>query len=104
MSEEELKKMTVKQLKELAAEKTDLTGLSGMKKEVLIKALIEKLHVEAPKKVTGAALKDKQTAKIEIRRLKQKKQELLRAASRNPQQLRNVRRRVRNLKRFIRKV
>ena len=105
MKEADLKKMTVKQLRELATEKTDLTGLSGMKKEMLVKAMIDKLGVDSSKKVAGEALKNKQAAKKEIVRLKRKKQELLKfGAKKNPQQLRNIRRRARSLKRHLRKI
>ena len=105
MTEAELKKMTVKQLRALASEKTDLTGLSGMKKEELVAALIEKLGVKKEVKKAGAeALKDEQTAKKEIKRLKQKRKELLQAKTKNKKQMRNIRRRVRKLKRNLSKV
>lgn len=105
MTEAELKKMTVKQLRELANEKTDLTGLSGMKKEALVVALVEKLDIKKEVEKAGAGtLKDKQTAKNEIQRLKQKRTELLQAEVKSKKQMRNIRRRVRKLKRSIRRV
>ena len=104
MTVAELKKMTVKQLREYAAEHTELTGLSGMKKEQLVETLIEALGLETKKKVTGDALKDKKSSKNEILRLKQKKEELLASAKKNAQQLKNIRRRIRNLKRNMRTI
>lgn len=104
MTEAELRKMTVKQLRELAAEKTDIAGITGMKKEELVTALIGKLGIDISKKVTDEALKDKKSAKKEVFRLKQKKQEVLQGKTKNIQQLRNIRRRVGKLKRYLRKV
>ena len=105
MTEAELKKMTVKQLRVLASEKTDLAGLSGMKKDALVVALVEKLGVTKEVKKAGTdALKNKQAAKNEIKRLKQKKQEFLQEKTLNKKQMRNIRRRVRRLKKNLRKV
>jgi cysteinyl-tRNA synthetase len=42
----ELKKKTVVQLKEMAGEYDDITGVSGMKKDQLLDALAEKLGIE----------------------------------------------------------
>jgi len=105
MTEAELKKMTVKQLRALASEKTDLTGMSGMKKEELVVALVEKLGIKKEVKKAGTeAPKDKQATKKEIKRLKQKRNELFQANTKNRKQLRNIRRRVRKLKKNLRKV
>ena len=104
MKDAELKKMTVKQLRELAAEKTELTELSSMKKDELLIALAGELERKEPKKESGKGEKDPKATKNEIIRLKQKKEKLLQAKSKNPKQLRNVRRRIRNLKRIMRKV
>jgi len=57
----ELKKKTVTQLKEMAAEYPDITGVSGMKKDQLLDAIAGKMGIEkeaakakpAKKKTTG---------------------------------------------------
>ena len=104
MTYAELKKMTVKQLREFAKDKTELTGLSSMKKDELLNTLAGELERKEPKKESAKGKKDPRATKNEIIRLKQKKEDLLQAKSKNPKQLRNVRRRIRNLKRIMRKV
>ncbi|MFC1513985.1 hypothetical protein ACFL5P_03135 [candidate division KSB1 bacterium] len=102
MTEAELKKMTVKQLREIAEEKTKLTGIKTMKKDKLIEEMIVALEIEVSKKVTGEVVKDKIGAKKEINRLKHKRNDLEKGDSTNKKQLANIRRRIRNLKRMIR--
>jgi len=105
MTEEELRKMTVKDLRKIAAEQTELSGITGMKKDVLIEALVKELNIkQAKKQATGKALDDKISTKREILRLKQKKDDLLKQKSKKPAQLKNIRRRVRNLKKHLRKI
>lgn len=108
MTEAELKKMTVKQLRDLATGKTEIQGLTGMKKEELVNALMEELKIKIGEKDPVAEKKavvlDSKSAKNEIMRLKQKISDLLGGKSSNPKQLKNIRRRVRNLKRIMRKV
>ncbi len=104
MTEPELKKMTVKKLREFASKNTELSGISGLKKDALITAIVEALGVDAPKKQTGKKLSKKKEIKIEIVRLKQKKEELLKQKTKKSGQIRNIRRRVRNLKRMSRRV
>lgn len=101
MTEADLKKMTVKDLKALAAEKTELTGVTDMRKDALIEAIIKELGIEKEtKKVAADAINNKMAAKKEILRLKQKKEELLNSSKATPRQLKNIRRRVRSLKRL----
>ncbi len=109
MTESELKKMTVKQLKEYASEHTKLSGMSGMKKDALVSAIIDELGIDEPGKELSKVekkkgLNDKGAIKIEILRLKQKKSELQEQDVNNSNQFRNIRRRIRNLKRKIQKV
>ena len=113
MTEPELKKMTVKKLREFASKNTELSDISGLKKDALITAIVEALGVDAPKKQTskdeskketGKKLSKKKEIKIEIVRLKQKKEELLKQKTKKSGQIRNIRRRVRNLKRMSRRV
>ena len=105
MKESELTKMTVKQLRELAKEKTDASGVTAMKKDQLIDLLVTERDVEVvrTKKVKKMDL-NRDQAKAEILRLKQKKEELEKSKDLNKKQLKNIMRRVRNLKRLIRNV
>ena len=104
MTEEELRKMTVKQLREFAAANMKLVGITGMKKEVLLDAMMAELGIEKAKHTGGEKIDDRISAKKEIARLKQKKQELLKTGVKNPEQMRNIRRRVRKLKKLSQKI
>ncbi|MFC1564118.1 Rho termination factor N-terminal domain-containing protein [candidate division KSB1 bacterium] len=105
MKESELIKMTVKQLRELAKEDTKISGVTAMKKEQLVEALVTERDVEVvrTKKIRKMDLSPDQ-AKAEILRLKQKKEELEKSKNMNKKQLKNIIRRVRNLKRLLRNV
>lgn len=108
MTEAELKKMTVKQLRDLATEKTEVKGLKGMKKDELVSTLMENLGISSEEKAPAAEKKavelDGKSSKNEIMRLKQKQTDLLGGKSKNPEQMKNIRRRIRSLKRKMRKV
>lgn len=56
----ELKKKTVAQLKEMAAEHSDITGVSTMKKDQLLEALGGKLGIEVTAAKPKAAKKKQQ--------------------------------------------
>jgi len=103
-TEEELRKMTVKDLRVFAQENTSLVGITSMKKEQLLESIIEELGIERTKKKTKLDVKDKKNTKKEIMRLKEKKEALLKETKKNPSQLRNIRRRIRNLKKSLRQV
>ncbi len=96
--------MTVKQLKEYVSEHTKLSGVSGMKKDALVSAIKDELGIESTKVEMKKGLKDKSAIKTEILRLKHKKSELQEQDVNNSNQFRNIRRRMRNLKRQIQKV
>ena len=105
MNTSELKMMTVKELKDLAAEKTDAEGITSMKKDELVDLLSD--GEESPSPVKKSSVKKssktppkltKEIAKSEIKRLKNKQAEI---SSGSPNS-KNIQRRVRNLKRFIR--
>ena len=69
----ELKKKTVAQLKEMAGEYPDLTGISGMKKDQLLDTLAEKLGIEketAKPKTVKKKEKGKGAIKKQIKELK----------------------------------
>ncbi|MCP4723709.1 MAG: hypothetical protein GY863_01670 [bacterium] len=105
MKESELIKMTVKQLRDIAKETTDASGVTAMKKDELVDLLVTDKDVEVvrTKKVKKVDL-TKEQAKAEILRVKQKKEEMEKSGEINKKQLKNIVRRVRNLKRLIRNV
>ncbi|MFC1556805.1 Rho termination factor N-terminal domain-containing protein [candidate division KSB1 bacterium] len=118
-SYEELQKMTVKALREFAQENTGIVGVTGLKKDQLIDAICEDLEIEKTpdtarkdekKPVSQKAkkskvdLSNKQSAKQEILRLKEKKTALMQDKTKNYRQLKNIRRRIRRIKMEIRKV
>lgn len=68
MDYRELSKMRVVDLRELAKEKTSLTGVSGLHKDELIDTLADALGIEKPHKV--AELSNKASIKKQLRHLK----------------------------------
>lgn len=99
---EELHKMTVSQLRDVAkdVEHDAVHGYSTMHKEQLLLALCEALGIEAHvhHEVVGI---DKARVKSQIKALKVVRDEIL--ASGDSKELRRIRRRIRGLKRKIRK-
>ena len=100
---EELHKMPVKRLREIAAELGDqdeLHGYSTMHKEHLVPALCHVLGIEdhAHHEVVGV---DKAAIKAQIRELKGKREEALAAG--DSVQLKRVRRKIHRLKRRLHK-
>jgi len=104
LTEQEMRKMTVKDLRVWAQENTALVGVTSMKKDLLVEALMEELGIETEKKKAKLDVKDRQATKNEILRLKEKQQKLLEEKTKNPDQLKNIRRRIRRLKKELRKV
>ncbi len=100
MKTSELKKMTVKQLRELAKDDSSIIGATAMKKDELVEALSEEDDTVQEKGTSGPISKDQ--AKSEIVRLKDKMARLSEGDSKNVKQLKNIRRRIRNLKRNLR--
>ncbi len=103
-TESDLKKMTVKDLRVFAQENTSLTGVTGMKKEELLNALLAELGLEKKKQTSKVDIKDKQATKKEVLRLKEKQQKLMQSETKNQNQLKNIRRRISRLKKEMRKV
>jgi hypothetical protein len=99
---EELKKMTVAQMREIAAgiEHEALQGYTQLNKEHLIVALCNALGLEmhAHHEVVGI---DKSKIKSEIKALKKKRAEFITA--KNHLELIKVRKKIRNLKKTLRK-
>jgi len=97
----DLEKMKADALRELGKEKTDLEGLSGMKKDQLVEELAAKLGIEKPHKRIEAGL-GKRKIKAEIKALKQHRDEAIQA--KNADELRRVRQRMHGLKRKLRRM
>ena len=96
----ELRKMTVLKLRELAKEATDLQGVGGMQKEELVKAIAK------AKGIAFVPVKDLSTIiaiKHQIRVLKQQRDEIL-ASSKDAKQVKRIRRRIKFLKRATRQL
>ncbi len=101
MDIEDLKKMTLPKLKEEAKKVTELKGVSGMKKEDLIKAIAKAEGIS-----DEAASKDLTTissVKHEIQVLKKQKGEF-QASSQDRNKLKKVRRKIKRLKRLTREL
>ncbi len=96
----ELEKMKVTDLRELAKEKTELTGLSGLHKDELVAALAQALGIEKPHKVAHGAEKTK--IKQQIRALKVKRDEA--AAGKDTEAFRAARTEIHKLRRHLRRM
>lgn len=100
----ELKKKTVAQLREMAAEHSELTGASGMKKEQLLDALSEKLGIardEGKPKPGKKKQKGKGAIKKTIKELKAQRAKAL--ESKDGDALRKVRRQLHRQKVILRR-
>jgi hypothetical protein len=95
-----LEKMKVTDLREMAKEKLELTGLSAMHKAELVETLAQALGIDKPHKVAVGA--GKTDIKQEIRRLKAKREEAL--AAHDPEALTATRHEIHKLKRKLRKM
>src|SRR5713226_831285 len=97
----ELRKMTVPKLRELAKQVTDLQGIGGMKKEELIEAIAKAQGIASDasaKNVTTIS-----SIKQEIRALKKQKEELL-ASGKDQIKIERTRRKIKRLKRATRRL
>jgi hypothetical protein len=96
----ELRKMTILQLREEAHKFPDIQGVSGMKKEVLLKILMEKHGI----KDTGPTgnTEYKRQIKAKIKQLKRERTQALQAEE--AIKATRLRRRIKQLKRKTRKL
>ena len=104
--EKTLDKMTVKELREVAAEIPEITGVHGMKKDELLGAIKDAkgIEVESPKKEKKpkkASSGEKMTVKKQIQYFKSKRVDAL--ASRDKKSATILRRRINRLKKKSRR-
>ena len=95
----ELRKLTITKLRDLAKQETELQGVGGMEKEVLIKALAEAKGIpydESTKDINAI-----HAVKADIRALKKQKAELI-AANGDRKKLKKIQRKVKLMKRLTR--
>ena len=96
----ELRKMTVLKLRDLAKEATELQGVGGMQKEELVEAIAK------AKSIAFVPVKDLSTitaVKEQIRALKKQRDEIL-ASSKDAKQVKRIRRKIKFLKRTTRQL
>jgi len=93
----DLHKMKVSDLREMAKEKAGLEGVSALHKEQLVEKLAEALGIPKPHKVVETD--GKTEIKRRIRELKAERDQVL--AGKNPERLRELRRRIHAEKRKL---
>ena len=101
MDVKELRKMTTPKLRDLSKQETDLTGVGGMEKEELIKAIAQAKGIaydESHKDLNAI-----HAVKQDIRQLKREKAEIL-AGSPDRKKIKKIQRRVKFLKRLTRQL
>jgi len=99
MELKELRKLPMPKLRDLAKQETDLTGVVGMEKEALIKAIAEAkgiVYDETTKDINAI-----HSVKEDIRALKKQKAEIL-TSSPDRKKLKRIQRKVKLLKRLTR--
>lgn len=99
MELKEIRKLPMPKLRDLAKQETELTGIVGMEKEELIKAIAQAKGIaydETTKDVNAI-----HSIKQDIRQLNKQKAELLTANS-DPKKLKRIKRKVKLLKRLTR--
>jgi len=94
----ELHKMKVSELREMAKEKLDMKGVSGLNKEQLVEALASALGIPKPHKVVEAATKG--DIKAKIRKLKAKRLEASQKGDKKAKEF--LRKQIHHLKRKLR--
>lgn len=103
--EEDLDRMTVKELRAVAAETTDLVGVHAMKKAELLAAIKEARGIKeekAPRKPVAEGAITAGTLKAKIVELKTRREEARQANDRRT--IRIVRRKINRLKKQTRKI
>lgn len=96
----ELRRLTLPKLRDLAKQETDLKGVIGMEKEALIQAIAKAkgISYEEAKDVTAIS-----SIKHDIKELRKQKAEVL-TSSRDDKKLKKIHRKVKRLKRLSRKL
>jgi hypothetical protein len=99
---EELKHKKVNELRDIAKEmeQEEVQGYTQMNKEHLLEAICHALQIDmyVHHKVVGI---DKSTLKSQIKELKKQRDEAI--SSKKPDELKHIRRKIRNLKKTLRK-
>ena len=104
-AEKDLERMTVKELRAIAAEQTDLVGIHAMKKAELLTAIKEAKGITEEKAPKEKAKKEEITSKelkAKIAELKVKKEEFRKARDRRMAEV--LRRRINRAKKRTRKL
>jgi hypothetical protein len=96
----DLRKMTVPKLREMAKEATDLQGVGGMQKEELVHAIAKAKGIEF---VAAKDLSTITAVKQQIRALKKQRDEIL-ASSKDTKKVGIIRRKIKLLKRTTRQL
>ncbi|HEY2921328.1 MAG TPA: hypothetical protein VGK77_20275 [Candidatus Binatia bacterium] len=99
MDVKELRKLPMPKLRDLAKQETDLTGVGGMQKEELIKAIAAAKNI--PYDETHKDLNAIHAVKQDIRHLQKQKLELL-SSNGDRKKIKRMRRKVKLLKRVTR--
>jgi hypothetical protein len=99
MDVKELRKLPMPKLRDLAKQETDLTGVGGMEKEQLIKAIAAAKNI--PYDETHKDLNAIHAVKQDIRQLQKQKLELL-SSNGDRKKIKRMRRKVKLLKRVTR--
>jgi hypothetical protein len=102
MELKELRKLPMPKLRDLAKQETELTGVLGMEKEELIKAIAQAKGIayDASAKDVNAIHAIKQ----DIRQLKKEKAELTSAGGGDPKKRKRIQRKVKLMKRLTREL
>jgi N-acetylglucosamine kinase-like BadF-type ATPase len=93
----DLHKMKVTELREMAKEKLEMQGVSGLNKEQLVEALASAMGIPKPHKVVESATKG--TIKAKIRELKAKRVEAARKGDKKSKEF--LRKQIHRLKRKL---
>lgn len=96
----ELEKMKVTDLREMAKDKYEITGVSAMNKATLVETLAQAMGIEKPHKVASGA--EKTELKKKIRELKKKRNDAL--AERDRETLLATRKEIHKLRHKLRKM
>jgi hypothetical protein len=101
MDVKDLRKLPMPKLRDLAKQETDLTGVGGMQKEELVKAIAAAKGI--PYDETAKDINAIHAVKQDIRQLKQQKAELLTRSS-DRRKVNRVKRKIKLLKRLTRRL